>query len=336
MTARYVLTSACIQTGTMALTVSLRQRLLGREQVRFVDEDGEAYTVEVDWKAGVLNETVLLLFRGEEVELKAAPRPGQRPPAREREARPEEASPPPESQKRRVRVTPYPKEVLFPHEPLEPPGATEDLRRLGFQLEEGPPWVYRAFSGRRRLTLVLLRLGEGEVERLKPYRLQGAYTALLAPESQRPRVPDGLLSDPPAAPTRLARLKGRFPLTPWDLEDLLKEGRVDLEAVEALEDRLAAELSERGAFAALLLLLARKPLGEVFLLADLEAEALEEGLVPEVVRQGVEVLAQPPFLLLKRLSPGEFLLRQSVEEALEDLRAFAEGLAGRLSRARSL
>jgi len=135
---------------------------------------------------------------------------------------------------------------------------------------------------------------------------------------------------------RLARLKGRFPLTPWDLEDLLKEGRVDLEAVEALEDRLAAELSERGAFAALLLLLARKPLGEVFLLADLEAEALEEGLVPEVVRQGVEVLAQPPFLLLKRLSPGEFLLRQSVEEALEDLRAFAEGLAGRLSRARSL
>ena len=131
MTARYVLTSACIQTGTMALTVSLRQRLLGREQVRFVDEDGEAYTVEVDWKAGVLrglgpyyqkrrlsaNETVLLLFRGEEVELKAAPRPGQRPPAREREARPEEASPPPESQKRRVRVTPYPKEVRFPHEP---------------------------------------------------------------------------------------------------------------------------------------------------------------------------------------------------------------------------
>jgi len=350
MTARYVLTSACIQTGTMALTVSLRQRLLGREQVRFVDEDGEAYTVEVDWKAGVLrglgpyyqkrrlsaNETVLLLFRGEEVELKAAPRPGQRPPAREREARPEEVSPPPESQKRRVRVTPYPKEVLFPHEPLEPPGATEDLRRLGFQLEEGPPWVYRAFSGRRRLTLVLLRLGEGEVERLKPYRLQGAYTALLAPESQRDRVPEGVGFVSPEALTRLARLKGRFPLTPWDLEDLLKEGRVDLEAVEALEDRLAAELSERGAFAALLLLLARKPLGEVFLLADLEAAALEEGLVPEVVRQGVEVLAQPPFLLLKRLSPGEFLLRQSVEEALEDLRAFAEGLAGRLSRARSL
>ena len=67
----------------------------------------------------------------------------------------------------------------------------------------------------------------------------------------------------------------------------------------------------------------------------LDGKATADRLL-EVVRQGVEVLAQPPFLLLKRLSPGEFLLRQSVEEALEDLRAFAEGLAGRLSRARSL
>jgi chaperonin cofactor prefoldin len=32
------------------------------------------------------------------------------------------------------------------------------------------------------------------------------------------------------------------------------------------------------------------------------------------------------------LSPGEFLLRQGVEEALDDLRAFAEGLKARLGR----
>jgi len=54
MTARYVLTSTCIQTGTMTLTVSLRQHLLGKERVRFVDEDGEVYEVEVDWKQGVV------------------------------------------------------------------------------------------------------------------------------------------------------------------------------------------------------------------------------------------------------------------------------------------
>jgi hypothetical protein len=96
-----------------------------------------------------------------------------------------------------------------------------------------------------------------------------------------------------------------------------------------------AELSERGAFAAFLLLLSKRRLGEVLLLSDLEAEALEEGLVPEVVRQGVELLSKPPFLVLKRLAPGEFLLRQEVEEALSDLQAFAEGLKARLSRVRA-
>lgn len=355
MTARYVLTSTCIQSGTMALTVSLRQHLLGRERVRFVDEDGEVYEAEVDWKGGVVrgllpyyqkrrlsvNETVWLHFRGEEVELRATPRGPARTPQPDaprperREAPPEAGDPRPE--KRRVRVTPYPKEVLFPHEPqraLEPPGVTEDLRRLGFLLEGGPPWVYRAPLGRRQVVLALLRLGEGEPAQLKPLRQQGAHTVLLAPESQKGALPEGVGFLSPEAVNRLVRLKARFPVSPVDVEDLLRRGKVDLEAVEALEDQLVAELSERGAFAALLFLLAKKPLGEVFLLADLEAEALEEGLIPEVVRQGVELLCQPPFLVLKRLSPGEFLLRQEVEEALTDLQAFAEGLKGRLSRVR--
>ncbi len=368
MTARYVLTSTCIQTGTMALTVSLRQHLLGKERVRFVDEDGEVYEGEVDWKQGVVrgllpyyqkrrlavNETILLHFRGEEVELKATPRGLPRlgqaesreaAPPEGREARPvnsgkdpkEMGDPKPE--KRRVRVTPYPREVLFPNEPQrawEPPGVTEELRRLGFLLEGGPPWVYKAPVGRRQVQLVLLRPGEGEPALLKTFRQQGAYVAILAPESQKEGVPEGVGYLSPEAVSRLVRLKARFPFSPLDLEDLLREGCVDLEAVESLEDRLVAELSERGAFAAFLLLLSRKSMGEVFLLADLEAEALEEGLIPEVVRQGVEVLSQPPFLLLKRLSPGEFLLRQGVEEALSDLQAFAEGLKGRLSRVRGV
>ncbi|AFV76430.1 hypothetical protein ACLWNE_07205 [Thermus oshimai] len=345
MTARYILTSLCIQNGTMTLTASLRAHLLGRERVRFLDEDGEVYEGEVDWKAGVVrglgpyyakrrlaaNEAVLLHFRGEAVELQAAPRAPFRPP--ERPEPPKEKAPPPEPKGRRVRVAPYPREVLFPHEPLDPPGATEDLKRLGFALEGGPPWVYTAHLGRRTLRLVLLRLGEGEPDLLKPYRAQGAYAALLAPESQKGEVEArGLPFISPEALSRLVRLKARFPLSPLDLEDLLKGGRVDLVAVEALEDRLVAEFAERGAVAALLLLLAKRPLGEVFLLADLEAEALEEGLLPETVRQGVELFSGPPFLLLKRLAPGEFLLRQGVEEALADLEAFAQGVRARLSR----
>jgi hypothetical protein len=215
---------------------------------------------------------------------------------------------------------------------LHPPGATEDLARLGFFLEGGPPWVYKATLGRRQVVLALLRLGEGELSSLKPHRQRGAYAALLAPESEKASVPKDVGFVSPEALSKLTRLRAHFPITPLDIEDLLRRGRVDLDAVEELEDRLAAELSERGTFTAFLLFLSRRKLGEVFLLSDLEAEAIEEGFGPEAVRQGVELLSKPPFLVLKRLSPGEFLLRQGVEEALDDLRAFAEGLKARLGR----
>ena len=394
MTARYVLTSVCVQTGTMALTASLRQRLLGKERIRFVDEDGEVYEGQVDWEAGVVrgvgpyyakrrlgaNEAILLHFRGEEIELKALPRAPVRTPSPEK-PQPQEKSglqkplekpkgpqgkaeaqrpqeKPKESQERpreevkavkekRVRIgaataattSPSSNETLLFPEPkappktLHPPAATEDLGRLGFFLEGGPPWVYKATMGRRQVVLALLRLGEGELNSLKPHRQRGAYVALLVPESERGSVPKDVGFISSEALSRLVRLRARFPITPLDLEDLLREGRVDLEAVEELEDRLAAELSERGTFAAFLLFLTGRKLGEVFRLSDLEAEAVEEGFSPEVVRQSVELLSKPPFLVLKRLSPGEFLLRQEVEEALDDLRAFAESLKARLSRA---
>jgi hypothetical protein len=394
MTARYVLTSVCVQAGTMALTASLRQRLLGKERIRFVDENGEVYEGQVDWEAGVVrgvgpyyakrrlgtNEAILLHFRGEEIELKALPRAPARTPTSEKPQPQEKSEPqkPPERprgpqgkaeaqgarekskdprerpreevkgvREKRVQIGtatapfPSPNEVpLFPEpkappKPLHPPGATEDLRQLGFFLEGGPPWVYKATLGRRQVLLALLRLGEGELSSLKPHCQRGGYAALLAPESEKASVPKEVGFVSPEALSRLARLRTRFPITPLDLEDLLRGGRVDLEAVEELEDRLAAELSERGIFAAFLLFLSGKKLGEVFRLSDLEAEAIEEGFSSEVVRQGVELLSKPPFLVLKRLAPGEFLLRQDVEEVLDDLRAFAESLKARLSRVRT-
>jgi hypothetical protein len=396
MTARYVLTSVCVQTGTMALTASLRQRLLGRERIRLVDEDGEVYEAEVDWKASVVrgvgpyyakrrlgaNEAILLHFRGEEIELKALPRAPVRTPIPEKPQAQEKPGPqklqekprkhqgkaeaqglqelrekpkeprekPREEVKgvreKRVRVgtataattsfssnetllSPEPK---APPKALHPPGATEDLGRLGFFLEGGPPWVYKATLRRRQVVLTLLRLGEGELSSLKPHRQRGAYVALLAPESEKASVPKEVGFVSPEALSRLARFRAHFPITPLDLENLLRGGRVDLEAVEELEDRLAAELYERGTFAAFLLFLSRRKLGEVLLLSDLEAEALEEGFGPEAVRQSVELLAKPPFLVLKRSGPGEFLLRQEVGQALDDLRAFAESLKARLNR----
>ncbi len=395
MTVRYVLTSVCARTGTMTLTASLRQRLLGKERIRFVDEDGEVYEGQVDWEAGVVrgvgpyyvkrrlgaNEAVLLHFRGEEIGLKALPRVPVRVPApaigrpqaqekpRSQKAqekpkepqgkaepqrlweKPQESQESPREEVEWVRekwvrvanatvttpssspseVSPFPESKAMP-KALQPPEVTEHLERLGFFLEGGPPWVYKATLGRRRVDLVLLRPGEGESGSLKLYRQRGAYVVLLAPESERASMPKDVSFVFPEALGRLARLRAHFPITPLDLEKLLREGRVDLEAVEELEDRLAAELSERGTFAAFLLFLSRKKLGEVFRLSELEAEALDEGFSPEVVRQGVELLSKSPFLVLKRLSPGEFLLRQDVEDALDDLRAFAESLKSRLSR----
>jgi hypothetical protein len=372
----------------MGLTASLRQRLLGKERVRFVDEDGEAYEGQVDWEAGVVrgigpyyakrrlgaNEAVLLYFRGEEIELKALPRAPVRTPSSEKPQHPEKPGPqklqekPREPQEKaeprrgqekskelqeeprervgavrekRVRIASSSDEALLSPEPktlpktLHPPAATEDLGRLGFSLEGGPPWIYKATLGRKQVVLALLRLGEGEAALLRPYQKEGAYAAFLAPESEKGAVPEGVGYLSPEALSRLARLRAHFPITPLDLEDLLREGRVDLEAVERLEDRLAAELYERGTFAAFLAFLSRKRLGAVLRLSDLELEALEEGFSPEAVRQGVELLSKPPFLVLKRLSPEEFLLRQEVEEALDDLRAFAESLRARLSRIRA-
>ncbi len=54
MTARYVLTSVCLQTGAMPLTASLRQRLLGKERIQFVDEGGEFYEGWLDGILGLL------------------------------------------------------------------------------------------------------------------------------------------------------------------------------------------------------------------------------------------------------------------------------------------
>ncbi len=211
MTARYVLTSVCIQSGTMTLTASLRQRLQGRERVRFVDEDGEAFEVEVDWKGGLLkglgpyyakrrlaaNEVVLLHFRGEEVELEALPRSLprlERPREDPKEAK-EEA---PKGERRRVRVTPYPKEVLFPHEPkaLEPPGVTEDLRRLGFLLEGGPPGSTRPPWDGGRWCWPFSGWGRGGWRTSGPTARRGLTWPFWPRSPRKGRCPRGSLTSP--------------------------------------------------------------------------------------------------------------------------------------------
>ncbi|WP_027882548.1 hypothetical protein [Meiothermus rufus] len=367
MIARYVLTSVCLRSGTMNLTQSLRVFLQGKDRVILRDEEGETYEAVVNWQQNRLeglapyyakrrlnvNDRIALHLEAGEIALEAltpAAKPA-RPRTAETPAKP--ASPPPseltqEKGSKRVRVTPYPKEVLYPHQPLPPegPAFATDLEALGLVRESGSaPWVFRAALGRRTFHLALARFGEMEAKALLAYRSQGRvqYAALVAGESSKAEAlaeiasvrPSGLGQTglgfvSPEALTRLVKHKSAFPIGPLDLERLLRQGRVDLESVEALEQEIYGVLRERSHFSAVLALLAEQPPQQVFLLADLMPMAREMNLEADHLQQVLESLSGPPFLLLKRLSPGEFLLRQSVEETLANWIEYAEVMRRRL------
>lgn len=354
MTVRYILTSTCLSSGTMSLTRSLREQLSGKRQVRLSDEEGETFEALVNWERGRLeglgnyfakrrlgvNETVLLHFEGSAIALEVA---HARPPRPKPIVPPEPPSqtPEPPSKEKRVRVvTPYPKEVMFPQNPVasEPPAFAADLERLGLYRESGgPPWRFRASLGRRTFAVALARPDEAIPAELLAMRQQGLvqYAGIVASESQRLEVQTGLETGvaylSPEALQKLAKLRGLFPVGILDLERLLRQGRVDVAALEALEHEVSALLGERAAFSAVLMCLAEISPQQVFMLADLTSTAAEMGIEASKVQHALEVLSGPPFLILKRLAPGEFLLREPVTKALEALANYARFVGDRLA-----
>lgn len=380
MIARYVLTSTCLHTGTMNLTQPLRFFLQGKDRVTLKDEEGETYDIEINWAKNRLeglepyyskrrlgvNDKILLHLEGNQIALEALTPTAK--PARPRHA---ELKPPfgarapasPEGERapgargvpgeesssekpeKRVKVTPYPKEVIFPHRPVasEVPAFSADLEALGFSRESGSaPWVFRALLGRRTFHLALAKFGEMEAKELLAYRQQGRvqYAAIVAGESSKPEAlaeiaplrpaQVGLGFASPEALQRLAKLRSVFPVGPLDVERLLQEGRIDLEAIQNLEQEISSLLRERSHFSAVLTLLADQPPQKVFLLADLMPMAREMNLEADHLQKVLESLSNPPFLLLKRLSPGEFLMRQSVEQTLADWIEYAQVMIRRL------
>jgi len=364
MTARYVLTSSCLNTGTMSLTQPLRAFLQGKDRVVLRDEEGQTYDICINWAQNRLeglapyyikrrlgvNDKIVLHFEGGEIALEALAPSAK--PARPRQSEPERSYKPAEPQaekpEKRVKVTPYPKEVIFPHKPVasEVPAFSAELEALGFSRESGfAPWVFRAALGRRTFHLALATLGEVDAKELLAYRQQGRvqYAAIVAGESYRAEAlaeiaaarPSGLAQMglgyvSPEALQRLVRLRAVFPLGPLDIERLLREGRIDLESIQTLEQEISGVLRERSHFSAVLTLLADQPPQQVFLLADLMPIARELNLEADRLQKVLESLSSPPFLLLKRLSPGEFLMRQSVEQALAEWVEYAQVMTRRL------
>jgi hypothetical protein len=200
--------------------------------------------------------------------------------------------------------------------------------------------------GRRTFHLALAKFGEMEAKELLSYRQQGRvqYAAIVAGESSKAEAlaeiatvrPSGLLRVglgyvSPEALQRLSKLRSAFPVGPLDIERLLREGRIDLEAIQGLENDISKVLHERGHFSAVLTLLADQRPQQVFLLADLMPMAREMNLEADHLQEVLQSLSSPPFLLLKRLSPGEFLMRQSVEQALADWAEYAQVMTRRLA-----
>lgn len=366
MIAHYVLTSACLSNGTMNITQSLRVFLQGKDGITLRDEEGEAYEGSLNWQQNRLeglapyyakrrlgvNDKIALHLGAGEIGLEALTPLAK--PARPRAVESERSKPQPaaepqlEKTEKRVKVTPYPKEVIFPHKPVasELPAFSIDLEALGFIRESNSaPWVYRAAMGRRTFHLALAKFGEMEAKELLAYRQQGRvqYAAIVAGESSKPEAlieiasarPSGLVQIglgyvSPEALQRLTRLRGSFPVGPLDIERLLREGRIDFEAIQGFEREVFGVLNERGHFSAVLTLLADQPPQQVFLLADLMPMARELGLEADHLQSVLESLSSSPFLLLKRLSPGEFLMRQSVEQALADWAAYSQLMSSRL------
>ena len=363
MNRRYTLTSNCLYDGSMNLTAALRSHLLGKDSVRFRDEDGEVYEATINWPRNRIeglgayyskrrlsvNDAIQLYFEGEEIGLEtfsakpAKPRPSVQPSEPEP---PSAAEPPPQ---KRVKVGPYPKEVLYPHVAsvaVEAPGFSADLEQLGFQRESGgPPWVFKATLGRRAFSLGLARLGELEAKEMLALRRSGAvqYAGIVAGESARNEALSeiaavrpsgvgeaGLVYLSPEALQKLNRLRGVFPMGALDVERFLREGHLDLQTLSSLEGEISSLLGERAAFSAVLVALSEFPPQRIFLLADLMPSTRELGLEPDAVQQILEVLSGPPFLLLKRLSPGEFLMRTRVEAALQEWSEYAGLVSSRL------
>jgi len=367
MRARYVVTSTCLQSGTISLTRSLREMFSGKEHVQCVDEDGETLECNVNWVSSVLeglepyfskrrlqvNDVIWLTYEDGRVALEAAaarkvrPRPIQRPQAepappvaveekvpvgheRPAPAGGVNADTPPA---KRVRVT-----GRGEQRPTSRPGYVRALEKLELKHQAADGYdLFRAYLGRREYSLALGRYGEAQAADLLELRRTGKadHAALLVPEARREEAarelgPLRVVLLTPEALERLVSLKKLFPVGPVELERLLRHGSVDLEAVAGLAEEVRRWVGERAVFSAVLLALVEYNRQQVFFTEDVLANLGEGGWSQEQVRASLEALCGPPFLLLEKNGAGEYLLREPVADNLAHLAEYALSLRNRI------
>ncbi len=126
---------------------------------------------------------------------------------------------------------------------------------------------------------------------------------------------------------RMSVLHRTVPLSPIELEAHFERDGLFEQGLKRLEDTVAQRVGERGAMSEVLARLAVTRSPSVFLLEELAGEL---GMSRELALRILERLADAPFHLVAKVDAGEFVLRQSVGDALEKVASYATSLRERL------
>ncbi|MFC6591886.1 hypothetical protein ACFP81_07630 [Deinococcus lacus] len=151
------------------------------------------------------------------------------------------------------------------------------------------------------------------------------YRVWLASEDQRPEGVAYVTREVFPVLSAQARLA---PLSPLDLRSYWHAGILDLRAAQSVARVAETHVGQRGAFSLVLMALAQQPANSLVSsarIAEYVGPAHESDLT-----EMLETLTRPPFMLLRGVAQGEYLLRSDVGEFLADLAGYAGDLRRRI------
>ena len=256
---------------------------------------------------------------------------------------------PREPQESQSQVVSYAKVEAFPtdtglNSAAEPTDLSEQqyvkdiLRNVGFEVEGlGAGQIrLRADLGRSQYTVFMQILQEGKQldwDALMSRRREtsSTYAAVVGEHRDLLRLgaPAGMARTTLWAWQgfwRLEALQAALPLSPYDLESHFQRDGLFDHGLERLERAVAKRVAERGAFSSVLSQLAR---GKAPLLFMLD-EVVDDNTTREEALKVLGLLGQAPFDLISKVTSGEYCLRYSVPESLEQLSDYALSLRARL------
>lgn len=325
MAVKYLLTSSCLQNGTLSLTRSIRPLVSGLSKVQLSDPDGETHEAAVDEAGGKIT-GLASLYGKYGLKVNDTIWLSQTAPGVLKLETSSRATP--------VVSEPMPKPAGVVQS--APTALHKHLEALGLSgHDQGGVYLAEAKMGRRQYRLALYSYA-GEVKEAVAALARAAaeYKFIVTSEDNLARIAGGLEGKvgviSSEALNSLAGLRKVMPVGPLDLEILLRSGRVDLAAASSLEEELREKLGLRTEFSAVLVALSEYPPQQIFSLEDHNETLRSFGVEPAQAATILNALSGPPFYLLNQVGAGQYLMRVRVSEALSELAEYSEELKVRL------